>query len=167
MSNLTTLELSAEGKVRPVALTVKVYSDKGEWTGETETHNLEIVEMDYLSQEKFMDQQRRRLGKDASGEVEVKNFEGMRMELLQKAVRFADSGKMVDNAFFAKYKVPGTTLQKLYEACQELNEQTRSVPAIVAAYAKALAAMAKSGELTEELRGRIRVAVETPEEVGE
>jgi len=160
------LVLSAEGNSRPVKLTVRQYDPQGKLLPETLVLDLEIIEMDFLTQEKFMNQQKRRLEKDSSGDVTVKNFEGMRMELLTKSMRFVD-GAFVTEKLFERHKVPGTTLQTLYLECQRMNASSQTVEAMIKSYAESIGALARDGKLTDEMTDLLLAAVEAKQEAGE
>lgn len=161
-----TMDLTAEGNVRPVNLTARKFSKEGV-AGEPEVIQLELIEMDYISQEKYMDQNRRRLEFKEGGKAMVKNFEGMRMELLTKALRYADSKKMITPKFFEEYRIPGGTMQKLYLAAQEMNHPERDVETQVESMLESIIELAKNGSLTEVLRDKLRAAIETEAIPGE
>lgn len=167
MSSEETLILSAEGKTRPVKLTVRCFDKDGKPDDpSTMVLDLEIVEMAFGDHEKFMDQHRRRLAKDETGDITVKNWDGLRMELLSKSLRLVD-GPFVTAKLFEKHKVPGTTLQTLYLECQKMNAANQSVDDLVKLYAEALKDLAKEGKLTAELIAKVTEALETPSEAGE
>lgn len=160
------LNLSAEGVVRPVKLTVVVYDADGRPTSERQVIDLELIEMDFATQEKFMDQNRRRI-EFVSGEATVKNFEGMRLELLSKCCRIVETGKFVTSKFFQDYRVPGPTVQKLFLAAQELNSAANDPDDLVKAVCETLKGLAKEDKLTNDHRTLIEKALETAPDKGE
>lgn len=156
------LVLVADGDFRPVKLTVNTYDGKtGVKTGTKEVE-FELFEMDWLSQERFLNQHNRRLATSEDGSMSVKDFEGMRLDLLSKSMRYKEDGKLVTAEFFRNHKVPSGTVQALYEASQELNQVQSSDPTKwVKAVAVTLAKYAASGKITEEHREILTKALET------
>jgi hypothetical protein len=154
------LELVAEGDFRPVKLTVHCYDKDGAKT-DTKVIEFELFEMDWLSQEKFLNQHNRRLTVNEDNVV-VRDFEGMRLDLLTKAMRFKDTGKTVTPEFFRNHRIPSGTVQALYDAAQELNQVQSADPTKwVKLVAATLTKHAEAGKITEDHRALLTKAMET------
>jgi hypothetical protein len=117
------LDIVAVGLIRPVTLQT---IDPSKPT-EVLSHKLELFEMSGDVQEKFMNLHRRRMQRDDSGNVVgVKDFEGMRAELLTRCLRFAESGELVTEKWMKEHRIPGSTMNTLYQAAMKLNKISAS-----------------------------------------
>ncbi len=128
-----------------------------------------LIEMDGDDHERFMALHHKRLSISDSGEAMMKDFDGMRIELLSRACRIMSiAGVQVDQkssipttAFFKKHGIKSSIIQRLYDEALKLNRAKGNSASVVDTLVAALKSLAEDGEMTDEIRQRVQSALET------